>query len=70
MITIIFCFIYRYFHVRRLGYETGINLSPNIHKYSTPGDGNCLNINNNLSGKGTSQIPGVFSCRFSNPVGK
>lgn len=72
---------YRYFHVRRLGYEIGGRLPAG-------GNGDALSTNNNYS-RGDQQnsasaqssgrvlvqasvhnaaIPGVFNCRFTNPV--
>ncbi|KAL4716482.1 hypothetical protein ACJJTC_015910 [Scirpophaga incertulas] len=53
---------YRYFHVRRLGYMLGDN------KQGT----NSTNNSQNKSGKSphadNAAIPGVFNCRFANPV--
>ncbi|XP_013149312.1 PREDICTED: XK-related protein 6-like [Papilio polytes] len=54
---------YRYFHVRRLGYMLGEN------RQGT----NSTNASNNKNGDTSTPtenaaIPGVFNCRFSNPV--
>lgn len=59
--------------MRRLGYEAGGRL-PNDEqmKYSCANGSNCLTMDNNLNichHKYPASIPGVFNCRFSNPVG-
>lgn len=62
-----------YFHVRRLGYEAGGRLPTDIHtKYSCADGTNCISFDDSLNTcqKYPTQIPGVFNCRFSNPVGK
>lgn len=73
---------YRYFHVRRLGYEAGGRL-PTIEKQKKcnhqqgtckcSGDSSGVRragvIGANCNGlKYPHAIPGVFNCRFSNPV--
>ncbi|XP_058462820.1 uncharacterized protein LOC131437466 [Malaya genurostris] len=70
---------YQYFHVRRLGYEAGgrVPCSDSINKCHHD---NCrcqegtrhMETGKSLSGCGNQKyphvIPGVFNCRFSNPV--
>lgn len=61
----------RYFHVRRLGYEAGGRMDTHT-KYSCADGTSCISFDDNINTcqKYPSQIPGVFNCRFSNPVGK
>lgn len=63
---------HRYFHIRRLGYEAGGRLPVDHTKYSCADGTNCISFDDDLNTcqKYPSQIPGVFNCRFSNPVSK
>ncbi|XP_013191811.1 uncharacterized protein LOC106135940 [Amyelois transitella] len=53
---------YRYFHVRRLGYMLGEQQGTNSTNASSQ------NKNGKPSQTDNTAIPGVFNCRFSNPV--
>lgn len=69
---------YRYFHVRRLGYEDGGRISSSDgackcnecvhHQKSIHSCGGGQLRDTEDGSKYTHVIPGVFNCRFSNPV--
>lgn len=65
---------YRYFHVRRLGYEAGGRLPNDMHsKYACADGSSCISMDNNLNicqQKYPTRIPGVFNCRFSNSAAR
>ncbi|XP_028162403.1 uncharacterized protein LOC114354300 [Ostrinia furnacalis] len=54
---------YRYFHVRRLGYMLGEN-----KQGTNSTNASSQNKNGKSSQADNAAIPGVFNCRFSNPV--
>lgn len=75
VIGILFMLLYyRYFHVRRLGYEAGGRLPNDMHaKYACADGGSCISMDNNLNicqQKYPTRIPGVFNCRFSNSAAR
>lgn len=68
---------YRYFHVRRLGYESGGRVPNDCYSQHCKcsrsiENGRCRGVSNHLNCDETKYphvIPGVFNCRFTNPVG-
>lgn len=71
--------VFSYFHVRRLGYEAGGRFPGDLNtKYLNDLENGRSKISNDqlITTDATKHpmhshaIPGVFNCRFSNPVGK
>lgn len=58
---------YRFFHVRRLNWESGGRYPSNENELKT--NNNRKSIGKEVGSNGQPAIAGVFNCRFTNPVG-